>query len=256
MSDERNPAAVVRAAADLRMFTVEVDGLWKRIKHAEKSTLIEFKELGDRLRRCYSVLPRGEKTEWLKARGIPQPRASEAIKVSSNWKKVSERDSLHAFLKACSESLLVQSDDDPETDISSGADASELGPDELPAIARIFLPTPEPAPPEVPGDANEEAGVVDAEGALVPATAILAFEDKSIDEFAAKISVLADEVKDLAKKPSGAFLNTRQYATKLRAIREMFLTRKPSHVCNRCGGGGCKTCKKLGCIPKYLWAEK
>jgi hypothetical protein len=260
--DDRNkPAAIVRSTSSVRVLKQEVVALNKRIVAADRSQLIEHRELGDRLRKLKADTKHGEWETLLAELGVPSQRASEATTISAFWDRVPEHGSVDAFLKAKRANLYLAQEEpkdlpqDPKSPESGDLENANGSPTETCESESSSAGGPDPT-----GDAAEDVpttALTDVDGLVLPEKARPAWECTAIERFIeTRLRPLYDHFGELKDKPGTVHTDLKALRTKLHALANMLRSSKPAHRCRHCNGAGCKVCKAIGVVSKAIWSEE
>lgn len=163
---------------------------------------------------------------------------------------------------------LMHKSDEEQISYSPKSKASQKGSQETNGVANSLLPDPPSIPPKPrePGDDSEAQGepegapeVKDAEGKVVPAHAISAFEAAiQIVDWARRLDVLRREALEFAEGPTGFLMDAEQVKIHGKNLKMTVLQNRATHVCPYCGGGTdkkCACCKGRGWTAEHVYAR-
>ncbi len=152
---DRDPSAIVRKHADLRILAQECKSISARIDNKDRDILTEYRELGERLIQVKGIVKHGEYGPWLDQHGITKDRSSRAVNLAENWTKIRGPRNLEDALTQC-DAVRYCSDPKPvPVIITSAADTSDD--DDVEQTPAASPPPAKPATPSKPAAAKPPA---------------------------------------------------------------------------------------------------
>jgi hypothetical protein len=254
--EDINPAAIVREAAGVRIAEQEAVAMWNNLNRDELRRLDTYREWGLRLIPIHNAKKGQGWDAWLKDKGIPKERASEAIRIAEGWKTCGRCTSKRDALKCLRENIFTHDSESSNRDPEIQAEVEKrIADDER----HQTVPSLEATPPDPTGDAAEDVpptALTDVDGLVLPEKARAAWECTAIEEFIEKVlRPTYAAITSLEGKPGTVHTNIKGIRTRLHAAANMLRSSKLAHRCKECGGNGCKTCKQIGAVSKAIWSE-
>lgn len=257
-----HPSVIVRQHASVRVAEQEAVALWKNFIRSERRQLNDYYEIGLRLLPIRVARKGNEWLAWLKEIGIPQQRASEAIRIAENWKWITGAGSIREALKSIAENVFTSDENKLETDEIQTAPENEASKTEPEIDVSGNSTAPENEPPPDVGDAAE-LPVSDvlwgADGEPLPPSAKAAVEDKTLDKWLEDSRDLYQRLAKLPESPSGTFVKPTELKKRLSGIAKSVKAQRPDPKrmfrCPHCKGKGCETCRSNGWIPFTIWSD-
>jgi hypothetical protein len=273
MKDVIHPAAIVRAAADLRILASEINAAHAACEDKHRRGLEDARVAGEALIKAKSCLPHGQWLSWL-ADHVECSRimAWRYMRVAREWAKCFTMKHLADALK-----LLTEDADDPEPHPPQGNGTGSV---EGAAEAAAGIPPPESEgghESDPPGDTGEAAEGEeesqpptprDRAGHPVPEVLGNTFENAAKFDVPLSLIRQAEKVLDELStgrggeqlrrflQPTGAEGATKNKSEQLNTLKRHLKGTRPYSVCPYCfgeGTTGCKGCSGIGWVSEMTW---